>query len=67
MPFYILGILGVVGSLIPLPLPETSDVDLPNTLEEAEAFGMDQRFFAVPIVDRCVKKRTVKATTSSSV
>jgi hypothetical protein len=47
---------------VPLTVPETADVDLPNTLEEAEAFGKGQRFFAVPIVDRLRAEKKRRAT-----
>lgn len=36
VPFIILGISGMIGALLVLPLPETINKHLPATLEEAE-------------------------------
>ena len=46
----LLALIGLIGALSAIFLPETAGVDLPNTIEEAEHFGRDQSFFYVPIL-----------------
>lgn len=46
----ILGIGGCLTGILPLMLPETAGVDLPNTIEEAESFGLHQKFFYIPFI-----------------
>ena len=38
-PFLIIGIIAILGSCPGLFLPETADVNLPDSLEEIEDFG----------------------------
>ena len=38
LPYTILGVLGVVGAAISLSFPETTGVDMMETVEEAEKF-----------------------------
>ena len=42
MPFYILGVVGIVASVVSVNLPETADQKLADTVEEAEEFGRGQ-------------------------
>ena len=48
MPFYILGIGGLVWTIFPLLLPETAHKKLPDTLQEGDDFGRDQKFWSFP-------------------
>ncbi|XP_052749087.1 organic cation transporter protein-like [Galleria mellonella] len=48
LPLLILGILGIVGGLLCLFLPETMDTEMPQTLQDGENFGKDQRFWDMP-------------------
>ncbi|OWA52770.1 Carcinine [Hypsibius exemplaris] len=41
LPLVIFGVLGMIGGLAALLLPETMNANLPETLEEAEEFGKD--------------------------
>ena len=50
LPFILLAIGGYLAAGAAVFLPETAGKDLPNTIEEAEAFGRDQPFFYVPIL-----------------
>lgn len=52
LPLLILGILGIVGGVLTLFLPETLDEDLPQTLQDGEQFGVHQKFFYFP----CIRK-----------
>ncbi|CAD7082940.1 unnamed protein product, partial [Hermetia illucens] len=56
-PLIILGILGIVGGLLSLYLPETLDKDLPQTLADGEEFGRGQKIWEFP----CCGKRAVEA------
>ena len=38
-PFLIMGLIGLLSAIPGLFLPETADVKLPETLEDAEIFG----------------------------
>lgn len=53
LPLLILGALGIVGGFLALFLPETLDQELPQTLQDGESFGMNQKFFEFPC---CGKK-----------
>jgi len=35
IPFYVLGVLAMFGAALVLLLPETSNTELPNTVQEA--------------------------------
>uniref|UniRef100_A0A2A4K3T5 Major facilitator superfamily (MFS) profile domain-containing protein n=1 Tax=Heliothis virescens TaxID=7102 RepID=A0A2A4K3T5_HELVI len=52
LPLLILGVLGVVGGLLCLFLPETMDTEMPQTLQDGENFGKDQRFWDNPCFPR---------------
>ena len=70
MPFFILGIGGVIGAIISIFLPETAGLDLPHTIDEAENFGKDVKFFYVPILHAQVggsKKYKVKEVDEASI
>ncbi|XP_053670809.1 organic anion transporter 3 isoform X1 [Anopheles nili] len=47
-PFVVMGLASIVGILAALFLPETLHQALPNTIEEAQQFGKEQRFWALP-------------------
>lgn len=70
LPFFILGIGGVVGAIISIFLPETAGLDLPHTIEEAENFGKNVKFFYVPILQAKIggsKKYDVKEADDASI
>lgn len=48
LPLLLLGIFGIIGGLLTLFLPETLDKDLPQTLEDGENFGLNQKMWDVP-------------------
>ncbi|XP_013105063.2 carcinine transporter [Stomoxys calcitrans] len=55
LPLIILGLLGILGGLLCLLLPETVDRVLPQTLQDGEEFGKDQRMWEMPILERKAK------------
>ncbi|XP_013176005.1 PREDICTED: organic cation transporter protein isoform X1 [Papilio xuthus] len=55
LPLLILGVLGVMGGLLCLFLPETMDTEMPQTLQDGENFGKDQKFWDNP----CFSRKTV--------
>uniref|UniRef100_A0A182JWC4 Major facilitator superfamily (MFS) profile domain-containing protein n=1 Tax=Anopheles christyi TaxID=43041 RepID=A0A182JWC4_9DIPT len=60
-PFLVMGLSSAVGILSALFLPETLHQSLPNTIEEAQQFGKNQRFWSLPKapkVDRRAETRT---------
>ncbi|XP_020280185.1 organic cation transporter protein [Pseudomyrmex gracilis] len=58
LPLLLLGIIGVFGGLLTLFLPETLDKDLPQTLQDGEDFGKDQKMWDMPCLS---KKKPVDA------
>ncbi|CAG4948732.1 unnamed protein product [Parnassius apollo] len=56
LPLLILGVLGVLGGLLCLFLPETMDTEMPQTLQDGENFGKDQKFWDNP----CFSRKTVE-------
>ncbi|XP_011499844.1 PREDICTED: organic cation transporter protein [Ceratosolen solmsi marchali] len=48
LPLLVLGILGVIGGVLALFLPETLDKELPQTLQDGENFGKDQGIWDMP-------------------
>ncbi|KAF7417879.1 hypothetical protein HZH68_000532 [Vespula germanica] len=48
LPLLLLGIFGIIGGLLTLFLPETLDKDLPQSLEDGENFGLNQKMWDVP-------------------
>jgi len=49
-PFLILGVLGLLSSVPGLFLPEPAGVNLPDSVEEAEQFGRNDKFFWMPLM-----------------
>ncbi|XP_040573851.1 solute carrier family 22 member 1 isoform X2 [Lepeophtheirus salmonis] len=49
LPFLLLGIGGIVFCWVALFLPETARIEMPANCEEGEKFGLDQKFFHVPM------------------
>ncbi|KAJ6641583.1 Carcinine transporter [Pseudolycoriella hygida] len=47
-PYYLIGVLGFVGFIAAMLLPETLHHKLPNTMHEAKKFGKDQKFWFLP-------------------
>lgn len=54
LPLIILGVVGILGGILCLFLPETLNEELPQTLEDGERFGMNQRFWEIPCFKRFV-------------
>ncbi|CAK9820774.1 Organic cation transporter protein [Anthophora plagiata] len=52
LPLLLLGILGIMSGLLTLFLPETLDKDLPQTLQDGENFGKDQKMWDAPCIRR---------------
>ncbi|XP_076826014.1 organic cation transporter protein-like [Clavelina lepadiformis] len=43
LPYCVFGAMSIIGGLLALTLPEVLGIRLPETLEEGETFGMDQK------------------------
>lgn len=52
LPLLILGVLGIAGGILALFLPETLDQELPQTLQDGENFGLDQKIWDFPCIKR---------------
>lgn len=52
LPLLVLGTMGIMGGLLTLFLPETLDKDLPQTLQDGEDFGKDQKMWDMPCLSR---------------
>lgn len=50
LPLFILGILGILGGILALFLPETLDQELPQTLQDGENFGLGQKMWDFPCI-----------------
>lgn len=48
LPLLILGCVGIAGGALCLFLPETLDHELPQTLNDGEEFGRDQKMWDFP-------------------
>ncbi|XP_015172217.1 PREDICTED: organic cation transporter protein isoform X2 [Polistes dominula] len=57
LPLLLLGIFGILGGLLTLFLPETLDKDLPQTLEDGENFGLNQKMWDVPCFSKKSKEK----------
>ncbi|XP_049290370.1 organic cation transporter protein [Anopheles funestus] len=54
LPLIVLGILGIIGGLLSLLLPETLGHDLPQTLADGEDFGRGQKIWDFPCLTKKV-------------
>jgi hypothetical protein len=52
LPLAVLGLLALIGAVTGLLLPETMSETLPETMEDGEMFGKDQRFWDFPFCHR---------------
>lgn len=52
LPLLVLGTIGILGGLLTLLLPETLDKDLPQTLQDGEDFGKDQKMWDMPCLSK---------------
>ncbi|KAI5732557.1 hypothetical protein M8J76_001680 [Diaphorina citri] len=52
LPLGVLGIVGIVAGVLCLFLPETMGKDLPQTMQDFENFGRDQKFLDFPCARR---------------
>ncbi|XP_062535940.1 solute carrier family 22 member 21-like [Armigeres subalbatus] len=48
LPFVAMGLIGLIGFVISIYLPETLYQKLPDTMEEGRRFGKDQAFWSLP-------------------
>lgn len=52
LPLLLVTIGGFIAAWTSLLLPETAGVNLPDTIEEAEEFGVGQSFFLFPFIEQ---------------
>lgn len=52
LPLWILGACGICGGALILLLPETLGEQLPQTLDDGEQFGLNQKMWHFPCIDR---------------
>ena len=64
LPFFLLCLGGILAAACLINLPETCDERLPETLSEAESFGLGQSFFLIPYLER--RKKRQKGTANPS-
>ena len=60
LPFLLLASLSALCALLPLFLPETAGVELPDTVEDVENFGSNNGFFHVPWIEERRQKKEAK-------
>ncbi|GBP56641.1 Organic cation transporter 1 [Eumeta japonica] len=60
LPLLILGVLGILGGLLCLFLPETMDTEMPQTLQDGEDFGKNQKFWDNPCFPRSKNEEDVE-------
>ncbi|XP_052860354.1 carcinine transporter [Anopheles cruzii] len=54
LPLIVLGVMGIIGGLLSLMLPETLGHDLPQTLADGEEFGRGQKIWDFPCLTKKV-------------
>lgn len=52
IPLIILGILGIFGGVLSLFLPESMGKEMPQTIQDGEDYGRDQKFWDMPFLKR---------------
>ncbi|XP_055619494.1 organic cation transporter protein [Toxorhynchites rutilus septentrionalis] len=52
LPLIVLGVIGIIGGLLSLFLPETLGQDLPQTLADGEEFGRGQKMWDFPCISK---------------
>lgn len=52
LPLLVLGIIGITAGFLTLFLPETLNRDLPQTLQDGEDFGLEQKMWDFPCINR---------------
>ncbi|XP_045457822.1 carcinine transporter-like [Melitaea cinxia] len=52
IPLLILGAIGIFGGCLCLFLPESMGKDMPQTIQDGEQYGLDQRFWDFPFCKR---------------
>ncbi|XP_076239587.1 organic cation transporter protein-like isoform X1 [Calliopsis andreniformis] len=55
LPLLVLGVLGIGAGFLTLFLPETLDKDLPQTLQDGEDFGKEQKMWDFPCINKKCK------------
>ncbi|XP_012268123.2 carcinine transporter-like [Athalia rosae] len=66
LPLIVLGLLSVIVAVQALFMPETLGQDLPQTLEDGNNFGREQRFWWIPCISSShEKKKEFRQTVSS--
>jgi len=60
-PFILIALVCLLASIPGLYLPETAGVNLPDTLQEIETFGKNDRFFWMPLLGEEKRGRKDKA------
>lgn len=52
LPFFVLGLMGIIGGILSLFLPETLNHELPQTLNDGEQFGLGQKMWDFPCISK---------------